>query len=277
MINGIQPDIDDMRERRDVRQNTMMSDDRMDMRGHDRMGMDMQTRSMAKGENVQIAERVYTTINEHMCKALAFHEQLADYFCFLGLHGYKRMLDYQFMCECAEKRKLHKRYIDIHHKILPVTQVQIPVFIPKDWSRYTVEDIDDSVISKFVRAALKEWKDWEEKTKELYTEQCDILMRANLISDYEYVKTLTMDVEKELKKIVRIMEGLNGTGYDVNMIHGMQDKYHEKYKKKYNDRFTTKNNYSMPIYNKYVPPYGNDPYDEEEEEIENRRRRFGFV
>lgn len=188
-------------------------------------------------------EDVYEALNDRACKGIAFHEQLADYFCFLGLQGYKRMLEYQYMKECAEKRKLHKRYIDIHHKVIPVKQVQIPIFIPSDWSRYTTDDIDDNVISKFVRAALNEWHKWETETKELYEEQCAILLDLNMMADHEFIKEMIVDVEKEIKKVHRLIEQLNGTGYDATMIHTVQDKYHEKYKQKYNDRFTTKNNY----------------------------------
>lgn len=240
--------------------------DKMTDMGTDKRSMRMaRTRTMNDSESVQIAEAVYSDINEHMCKALAFHEQLADYFCFLGLQGFKRMLEYQYMKECAEKRKLHKRYINIHHRVIPFRQVTLPQFIPSDWSRFTTDSIDDSVIPKFVRSALNQYKDWEEKTKELYKEQCAILMDANMVTDYEFVKELVGDVEKELKKIHRLIENLNGTGYDVNMVHGVQDKYHEKYKKKYNDRFTTKNNYM------HMPEY-----DDEEYGRRGRKRNIGF-
>ena len=51
-----------------------------------------------------IAEEVYIKLDEHMQKALSFHEQLADYFCFFGLQGFKRKLECQYMDECANKR-----------------------------------------------------------------------------------------------------------------------------------------------------------------------------
>ena len=266
--------MDDMRNTPDVRPD-MDDRRRSDMMMHDgkTMSMGSMSRGMARGEKTQVVENIYNILNEHMCKAVAFHEQLADYFCFLGLHGYKRMLEYQYMVECAEKRKLHRRYIDVHKKILPVKQVQIPIFIPADWSRYTVEDIDDTVVSKFVRAALNEWKSWEEKTKDLYEEQCETLKNAGLVSDCNFVEGMIEDVEKEIKKVMRIIESLNGTGYDATMIHGMQDKYHEKYKKKYEDHFTTKNNYPGRTYGRYVPPY----YDDDDEETGIRPRRYGFV
>lgn len=237
----------------DMRQSDMMRNNAMMRSG---MGAHRNTEEMER-----IAEQVYSTIDEHMCKAISFHEQLADYFCFLGLQGFKRMLEYQYMKECADKRTLHKRYIDYHHKLIPVKQVQYPVLIPSDWMRYKTTDIDDSVVPKFVRSAIEQYKSWEEKTKELYEEQCDILKGAGMVTDEEYVKGLIADVDKELKKVHRMYERMKGTGYDVTMIHGMQDKYHEKYKKKYNDRFTTKNNY-RPY------PYEGDNYPE--------RRRIGF-
>lgn len=200
------------------------------------------TGRMNREQGERAAEEAYSKIDEHMQKALCFHEQLADYFCFLGLQGFKRMLEYQYMKECADKRKLHHRYIEAHHKILPVKQVQTPMLISSDLRRYTTKDINDSVLPKFVRAALNEYQAWEEKTKELYEEQWEYLNSMGMVADCEYIKEMLMGVEKELKKIERTVEKLNGTGYDVNMIHTMQDKYHEKYKQKYNERFTKKYN-----------------------------------
>lgn len=198
------------------------------------------------GKNANILEEVYCILDERTNMALCFHEQLADYFCFLGLQGFKRMCEYQYMKECAGKRKLHKRYIDMHHKILP-TDVDVyagdkPDIIPKDWSRYTTHDINDSVIPRFVRMALKAYYEWEKETKEVYSEQCEVLIKANEYADYEFLKELILDVEKEIKKIMHLYESLNGTGYDVNAIHAAQDKYHEKYKRKYEEHFTKKHN-----------------------------------
>lgn len=190
-------------------------------------------------------EEIYCALDERMCEALCFHEQLADYFCFLGLQGFKRMLEYQYLDECKEKRKLHHHYIDQHHRIIPVKEKQnVPMMIPKEWSRYTTKDIDDSVIPKFVRIGLKRYEDWERETRDIFEEQCQLAQQLGLYTDYEYIKQMLMDVEKELKKVKRTAESLNGTGYDVTAIHNMQDKYHEKYKEKYRERFT--NRYTMP-------------------------------
>lgn len=237
-----------------------------------RMGTGSMSDSMSIGgikvesaEKTRMLEDVYLRLDERMCKALNFHEQLADYFCFLGLQGFKRMCEYQYMKECAEKRKVHKRYIDMHHRILPTVGCKGMNIIPKEWERHTTHDIDDSVIPKYTKMALKTYYEWETETKEIYKELCNKLLQMGEHSDYEFLKELVLDVEKEIKKIMRLYENLNGTGYDVNAIQSVQDKYHEKYKKKYNDRFTTKNNYRQ------VPMY--PQYDGEEE---RRTRRIGF-
>lgn len=232
--------------------NIDQNDMRMNMNGNDEEKQRMQRNKRMKSGRMgmnnsnahqQELEQIYSEIDERMCMALAFHEQLADYFCFLGLQGFKRMAEYQYMKECAEKRKVHKRYIDYHHKVIPVKDYKKPVMIPKEWGRYTTHDIDDSVVPKYVRIALEEWYNWEMETKECFSELCEKLMSIGQHTDYEFLKEMILDVEKECKKITRMIEQLNGTGYDTTTIHGMQDKYHEKYKRKYDDRFTTKNNY----------------------------------
>lgn len=187
-----------------------------------------------------IAEEVYVKLDEHMQKALSFHEQLADYFCFLGLQGFKRKLECQYMDECANKRKLHHKYINIHQKLIPLRQVQFPQMIPRDWSKYTTDDVNDSVLPKFVKNAMEQYKQWEHETKELYEEQWQKCMNNGMGADADYISKLIQDVTKELKEINRMCEQLNGTGYDVIAIHSVQDKYHNKYKNKYNDTYTDK-------------------------------------
>ena len=222
-------------ENQDMNRETMGNRNSMSMSGNMRNGM--RNMNYDTEEKHKRAEDIYSRLSEHMCKGLAFHEQLADYFCFLGLQGFKRMADYQYMCECAEKRKVHKHYIDAHHRIIPVKQTEVPEFIPRDWVRYTTRDIDDNVVPRFVRMGLTAWEEWEEETKALCEELANMAMSYNMVTDYEYLKSMAVDVEKELKKVERIMESMNGTGYDVNAIHSMQDKLHEKYKTKYNERF----------------------------------------
>ena len=196
------------------------------------------------------AEEIYMQLDEHMQKALCFHEQLADYFCFLGLQGYKRKLEYQYMDECAGKRKLHHKYINLHQKLIPYRQVQSPQLIPRDWGKYTTADVNDNVLPKYVRSAFEQYKQWEEETKALYEELWQKCIENGMVADAEYITELIEGVTKELKKVNRMYEQLNGTGYDVMTIHNVQDKYHEKYKDKYNRTYTDKELKKMKHNNK---------------------------
>lgn len=116
----------------------------------------------------------------------------------------------------------------------------IAQMIPRDWSKYTTNDVNDSVLPKFVKSAMEQYKQWEHETKELYEEQWQKCMNNGMGADADYISKLIQDVTKELKEINRMCEQLNGTGYDVISIHSMQDKYYEKYKNKYNDTYTDK-------------------------------------
>ena len=166
---------------------------------------------------------------------LMFLQSAFSFGCFVW---YESQFDY--VTTDANKRKLHHKYINLHQKLIPLRQVQFPQMIPRDWNKYTTDDVNDSVLPKFVKNAMEQYKQWEHETKELYEEQWQKCMNNGMGADAEYISKLIQDVTKELKEINRMCEQLNGTGYDVIAIHNMQDKYHKKYKDKYNDTYTDK-------------------------------------
>ena len=93
-------------------------------------------------------------------------------------------------------------------------------------------DIDDSVLTKFVRSAMKQYKEWEEETKKFYEAACCVFYEKGWLIDYNLMMCYLEDVQHELKKIYRMCEELNGTGYDVLYIVEIQKKIHEEYKEK---------------------------------------------
>ena len=108
----------------------------------------------------------------------------------------------------------------------------------------------DNVLPKYVKSAMEQYKDWEEKTKQLYEDLWQECISYGMTADAEYISDLVLDVTKEIKKVNRMCEQLNGTGYDATAIHTMQDKFHEKYKKKYEDEYTDKTIRKMKKQNK---------------------------
>lgn len=177
-------------------------------------------------------EELYAEVNKRMTTALMFHENMSDYFNFMGLHGFKRIHELQYYEESIGKRKLHRKVLDIHNKLIPELGHDKLEVIPSDWYKHTRMDIDDSVLSKYVKYALKQYKEWEEETKHFYECVAYVFMERGEMIDYELMLCYVKHVQCELKKIYRLCEELNGVGYDVLYIMEIQKCIHNEYKKK---------------------------------------------
>ena len=61
---------------------------------------------------------------------------------------------------------------------------------------------------------------------------CCVFYEKGELIDYNLMMCYLEDVQKELKKIYRLCEELNGTGYDVLYIMELQKRTHDEYKDK---------------------------------------------
>lgn len=175
---------------------------------------------------------IYAEVSKHMTTALYFHTCMSDYFCFLGLHGFKIIHELQYFEEALGKKHLHKKVLDMHNKLIKMKGHNKVEIIPEEWYKHTRMDIDDSILAKFVKSAFKQYKEWEEQTKEFYENVCCVFLEKGKMIDYNLMMCYLKEVQYELKKIYRLCEELNGVGYDVLYIIDIQNRIHEKYKKK---------------------------------------------
>lgn len=176
--------------------------------------------------------QMYEAVNNRMSTALLLHSDLSDYFNFLGLHGFKRIHEMQYFSESIGKRKLVKKHLDIHNKLLTEGEYERISIIPKDWHSYTRMDIDGGVIPKFVRMAFDIYKRYEKETKEMYEHVVSEFMDRGNISDSMVIKCFLEDTEKELKEVYRLCQQLNGVDYDIVYIMEIQKSMHDELKKK---------------------------------------------
>lgn len=179
-------------------------------------------------------EGLYVEMSNRITSAVMMHADMADYFSFLGMHGFKRVHEYQYLTESIGRNRLHREYIDIHNKIIPDNydiRSRASV-IPKDWVKYTRSDIDDSVTPKFVRHAMEIYRDWEKETVEMYSCIYCMMLENMWVSDADIVKEYINDAQYELKKIYRLIEELQDTGYDTVYMVEMQKKIHDTYRNK---------------------------------------------
>ena len=180
-------------------------------------------------------KEVFSVINTRQITALMFHDEMADLFDFLGLRGFKRMHEYQYLSESAEHRTLKRYYLNHHGMLLPDEEVEPVDVVPDDWYQYTRMDVTPAVRKQAVQKAMEQYKEWECGTKALYEKCAAYLMAWQKIADFNKVNELVKDVDMELKYLERLCIELKAVEYDCAYIEMLQDKYHEKYKEKSKD------------------------------------------
>lgn len=177
-------------------------------------------------------EEIYSKISAHMIEGMMTHEGLANYYDFLGLHGFKRVSEYYYIGETINHRRLNRYFINHHGKLIPEERVDNPVVIPESWYKYRREDVDTQTKRNAVKAGIERWVTWERETKTFLEEMCNQLYSIDAVADSIYIKSFICDVDKELKKAERCWIKMLSCNYDIIYILDLQDELHEKYKKK---------------------------------------------
>lgn len=175
---------------------------------------------------------IFMAVNARQIYALMFHDEMADLFDFLGLRGFKRMHEYQYLVESSEHRGLKRYYLNHHGKLLPDSEINFVSVIPEDWGQYSRCDVTPGVRKQTVQKAMQQYKDWESETKELYCKCASKLMSWGKVSDFNKINDLVKDVDMELKYLERLCLELSSVDYDNTYLQVIQDKLHEKYKEK---------------------------------------------
>ena len=139
--------------------------------------------------DVQTVEDVYAEVNARYIAALMFHDQMADYFDFLGLHGYKRLHEHQYYEESRERRKLNRYYINHHGRLIPDRFTGTVNMIPDGWLTANRISVGRSTKQKAVEDGFNAYREWEAETKKLY-ENCNIPFHRTERSPVNHYRTM---------------------------------------------------------------------------------------
>ena len=180
-------------------------------------------------------DEIFSELSAHMIKGMMTHEQLANYYDFLNLRGYKRCHEYRYLKESVEYRKLCRYYINHYNKLIPYRDVGNPDIIPDSWYRYSRQDVDASIKRTGVKNGIEAWVKWERETKDLYQERYADLMKLGEVAAAEKLAKYIHEVDCELKQAERKMQTLSTIGYDVLQIEYEQDCLHDRYRHKMED------------------------------------------
>lgn len=160
------------------------------------------------------------------------HEQLANYYDFLGLQGYKRCHEYHFLQETCAYRGICRYFINHHNMLIPDERFEAPDVIPSSWYEHTRDDVDIATKKNAVKSGLTRWVTWERETKKLYEQMYQELIKLDEVASACKIKELICDVDCELKKAERYWLNKEATGYDMSQIISEQKSKHKKYRKK---------------------------------------------
>lgn len=177
-------------------------------------------------------DEIYSELSAHMVKGLMAHEQLANYYDFLGLKGYKRCHEYHYLDETCNYRRLCRYFINHHSKLIPEREIENPDIIPSSWYRYTRQNVDNTTKVNAVRNGVTLWVDWETETKELYERMYTELINIGEVASALKLKEFICDVDKELKEAERKQLDLRAVDFSLEYIIQTQHDIHKKYKEK---------------------------------------------
>ena len=174
---------------------------------------------------------ILSKISEHQIAVLMLHEQLADYYDFLGMRGYKRIHEYRYFAESKNMRATHRYAINCTDYLITAGHIPSPRIIDI-WSGMTRFQINPSSKSQYVKDGFEKWHTWEHETKELYSKSYEELIVIDDVATACFVKELVENVNMELKYLERMKLSLNNVMHDMKYIMLMQDEVHENYKDK---------------------------------------------
>lgn len=175
------------------------------------------------------AGEIFQRVSERQITGMMMHEQLADFFDFLNLRGFKRLHEYHFFCESAEMRGVHRYYINHYNMLVTGGHPAKPTMIPDNWYAYTRQQVTTDVKRRSIRDAMVKWIAWERESKALYETCYKELCECCEIAAAQKIKDLVCAVDQEIKAADRLCIDLDSTGYDLTYIIMIQDAMHDHY------------------------------------------------
>lgn len=173
---------------------------------------------------------IFSDLSAHFVKGMMTHSQLANYYDFLSLRGYKRFHEYQFKCDSCSYRKLNRFYINHYNKMIVEKPVSDPNIIPESWYRYSREDVDAETKKTAIRSGIAEWIRWETNTLTKLQQAHLDLYDDGEVASAMFLEEFIDGVQKELKYAKRMQIDLSAVDYDLCYVLERQKKIHDKYK-----------------------------------------------
>lgn len=177
-------------------------------------------------------KELFEKIVNRQIAALMFHDKMADLYDFLGLYGFKRVHEYQYLSESTAFRGVKRYFINHHNMLLSDSDIHPEKVIPADWIGHTRYDVNVQIRRQYVQKSIEDYCEWEKDTKHCFECVAKELLDMGLTADFSMVQKLIEEVDEELKKSERLYIKLCAVDFNSTYIMEIQPEIHEKYKKK---------------------------------------------
>lgn len=186
-------------------------------------------------------DEVFECIIQHLTKGVKFHDKMMDLYGFMGLYGFKKMHEYQYLCESMERRQV-KCYVLDNMNLLVKDKCDEKglEFIPQAWYTMARGDITSDDKKRYVGPSFKGYEQWEEETKELLSYCANELMYMGQMADFNEVMEMVEDVNEEIQHLEKLILKLQSVDYDMQYVLDMQEEMEQKYQKKIDELFEEK-------------------------------------
>lgn len=143
------------------------------------------------------ADEIFSEVAAHMVEGMMFHDQMSNYYRFLGLEGFAKEQTHHFKEESAAYRKLCRYYVRHYDRLIPEHEVSNPSVIPTGWYQYRRQDVDSSTRRNAVSEGFDKWVKWETDTQTLYEKAVKSLYENGAVAGAIVLEKLTADVAQE--------------------------------------------------------------------------------
>jgi len=169
---------------------------------------------------------ILNKVNQRYLQALELHKSSCDLFTFLAMRGFAEMHRYRYYCESKTQLLISDFIITTCH-VLPdsfVTSPYEPYFKSKSRLQLTPNDTWTCIKQNFADYRL-----WESETVS-FLEDCAFKLSSDAdIISYDYIKSLSLDVHKELVNVTDMIIGYSSIEWDLSQIKEEQDTLLERY------------------------------------------------
>lgn len=127
-----------------------------------------------------------------------FHDQLANYYLFLGMKSLAGQHRKRFKEEAKGYQKLCRYYVEHFNRLVPEAEIKDPGVIPSSWYRNTRQDVDSKTRLAGSLDGLRIWTGWEQDTKAIFEQASKELYNSGSVAASIVMDKMVGDVDREL-------------------------------------------------------------------------------